>query len=187
MKGVFFCPPVYKAILPKMQYNDIKMFNFIKGTCKKYQTKFSFGSTSAIMTNLGLIVGLDTSVNARVSIIAAILVIALADNISDSFGIHMYQESEHLERKEIWLSTSLNFLSRFLVSLLFVFFMAFLPLNIAVGCSLIYGLLLLAFISYIIAVNEETNVLYSIISHIGIAVTVIIVSDFVGRLIIGRF
>jgi hypothetical protein len=40
------------------------------------------------------------------------VVIALANNISDFFGIHIFQESEKIETLEIWLSTIFNFLAR---------------------------------------------------------------------------
>jgi len=163
------------------------MLERIKKQTRLYQTRFSFGSSSAIITNLGLIIGLDTSPNARLSIIASILVIALADNISDSFGIHVYQESEMLSRTEVWISTSTNFLTRLFVSLVFILFIFFLPMNIAVICSLVFGLSLLAFISYIIARDEEVNPYQAIIEHLGIALIVIVLSEFVGKWLIGRF
>ncbi len=149
-----------------------------------YETKFSFGAASALITNMGLIMGLLATVNARVNIIASVLVIALADNISDSFGIHVYQESERLSRKEVWFSTGTNFLTRFLVSMVFVGFVYFLPINIAVICSLIYGLLLLSFISYIIGRDEDENPLYAVFEHLAIALFVILLSEFVGRMIV---
>jgi len=64
-------------------------------------TKFSFGSTSAIITNVALIMGLNSAKDAKLAIIGSLLVIALADNVSDSFGIHMYQESEGLSQKRV--------------------------------------------------------------------------------------
>jgi len=152
-----------------------------------YQTRFSFGSTSAIITNLGLIAGLHSEVNAKLSIISGILVIALADNISDSFGIHIFQESEHVSKMEIWMSTLSNFLTRVFVSLIFVLLMILLPLNPAVISSIILGLILLAFISYVIAKDEEKNPLLPVLTHILIAVTVIILSNLVGDFILGRF
>jgi hypothetical protein len=56
-------------------------------------TRFSFGATSAIITNLGLIVGFDSLSNPKSSIIRSMLVIGIADNISDTLGMHVYQES----------------------------------------------------------------------------------------------
>lgn len=163
------------------------MLKKIRSRIRNYQTRFSFGSSAAIITNLGLIMGLRSSNNARFSIIASILVIAIADNISDSFGIHVYQESEHLSAMEVWISTSTNFLSRLAVSMVFVLFMALLPIGPAMVCSLAFGLLLLAFISYIIAKDEKANPLMTIVEHLGIAFIVIVLSEFIGSRLISIF
>jgi len=152
-----------------------------------WQTRFSFGSTSAVITNLALMAGLHTQANAKVSIIGGILVIALADNVSDSFGIHIYQESEKIETLEVWISTILNFTSRVIVSMSFVVLMLMLPLNAAIISSMIWGLLLLAVISYMIAKNESENPYLSILTHVLIAVAVIFISNIVGELLIHQF
>ena len=152
-----------------------------------WQTRFSFGSTSAIITNLALMAGLHSEPNAQISIIGGILVIALADNISDSFGIHIYQESEKIETREVWFSTILNFIARIVVSLSFIILIWCLTLNIAILASLLWGLSLLAVVSYLVAKNEGANPYLSILTHLLIAVTVIFLSNFVGDLLIGRF
>jgi VIT1/CCC1 family predicted Fe2+/Mn2+ transporter len=162
------------------------MENSLKEKCRPSQTKFSFGATSAIITNLALITGLRTGGHAKLSIIAAMLVIALADNISDSTGIHVFQESECLATKEIWLSTVTNFLTRILVSFSFIFLIFFLPLKIAVVCSIIWGLLLLSTMSYIIAKNRGLHPYLAALEHIGIAIVVIIASNFAGKLLITK-
>jgi VIT1/CCC1 family predicted Fe2+/Mn2+ transporter len=114
------------------------------------------------------------------------LVIALADNISDSVGIHIYQESECLDMREIWLSTFSNFFTRILVSFTFISLVLFLPLNIAVISSIIWGLLLLAVMSYVIARSRKINPYLAILEHLSIAVAVIIASSFVGSFILSR-
>ncbi len=145
-----------------------------------WQTRFSFGSTSAIITNLALMAGLHSQPNARVSIIGGILVIALADNISDSFGIHIYQESEKIATREIWASTFINFLSRIIVSLSFIALILLLPLNNAICASILWGLLLLALVSYMVAKEENSNPASSILTHLLIAIAVIFASNLVG-------
>ncbi len=162
------------------------MMNQIKRVRRLYETRFSFGAAAAIITNLSLITGLRTGAHAKLSIIGAMLVIALADNISDSVGIHIYQESECLETKEIWFSTLTNFLTRILVSLSFILLVLVLPMNTAVILSIIWGLLLLAAISYIIAKDRKINPYLAMLEHITIAIIVIIASDFVGKFIISR-
>jgi vacuolar iron transporter family protein len=152
-----------------------------------WQTRFSFGSTSAVITNLALMAGLHSQANAKVSIIGGILVIALADNVSDSFGIHIYQESEKIETLEVWISTILNFTSRVVVSMSFVALLLMFPLNAAIISSIIWGLLLLSVISYMIAKNEDSNPYLSILTHVLIALAVIFVSNLVGDFLIHNF
>jgi len=163
------------------------MLNKIKNHCRRYQTKFSFGATSGIITNLGIITGLDTLAHPKLSIIAGMLVVALADNIADSFGIHIYQESECIDNKEIWFSTLSNFATRLFVSLTFIVLVAALPINLAVPCSIIWGLALLAIMSYTIAKNRKVSPYSAIFEHILIAAIVITLSHFMGRYIIGKF
>ena len=150
-------------------------------------TKYSFGGTSAIITNLALIIGLNTAFNAKLSIISGLLIIALADNISDTLGIHIYQESEGKRRINIWISTFTNFVSRLLVSLGFIFIIIVLPLNTATVVSIIYGLLTMSIISYIIAINKKINPFMSVFEHIFIATVVLILSKYIGGLIISNF
>lgn len=61
---------------------------------------FSFGITSGIITTLGLIAGLDRSTHSRMVIIGAIIAIAIADAMSDSWGIHISEESQNKNPKK---------------------------------------------------------------------------------------
>jgi VIT1/CCC1 family predicted Fe2+/Mn2+ transporter len=153
-----------------------------------WQTRYSFGSTAAIMTNLALMVGLDSEPNAKVPIIGGILVIAIADNLSDTFGIHMiYQESENLAPKEIIASTVFNFFARIIVSLSFILLILLLPIYMAVTASVVWGLLLLAIISYIVAKKRSANPFWSVLAHLLIAVAIIAASEILGSILIRRF
>jgi len=157
---------------------------------EKFQSrknKFLFGSTAAIITNLGLIAGLLSSSNAKVNIIGSILVIAIADNISDTLGIHIYQEAEGLKAREVWLSSLTNFVSRVFVSMLFVLLIVALPLESAAIYCLILGLLIISFISYFIAKYRGTNPYFSVLEHIGVAIFIIILSRILGNFVISQF
>jgi len=163
------------------------MLNNPENKRRRYETKFSFGATSAIITNLGIITGLDTLIHPKLSIVVGILTVALADNIADSFGIHIYQESECIDIKEVWFSTFTNFLTRIFVSFTFVVLVALLPISLAMPCSIFWGLALLAVMSYIIAKERKVNPYSAIFEHIIIAVLVIILSHFAGRYVISKF
>jgi VIT1/CCC1 family predicted Fe2+/Mn2+ transporter len=163
------------------------MSNDLKNTVRPAQTRFSFGATSAIITNLGIITGLDTLTHPKLSIIGALLVIALADNMSDSFGIHIYQESEHIGKKEVWLSTLTNFLTRLFVSSTFIILIIVLPIRLAAACSVIWGLFVLTFMTYTIAKQQKINPFSAIFVHLTIAVIVVVASNFIGAFVITRF
>ncbi len=154
---------------------------------KNKSTRYSFGSTSAIITNLALIIGLDTTANAKLSIIGSLMVIALADNISDSLGIHIYQESEGMTTRQVWISTLTNFISRLFISLGFIFIILFLPLSIAISISIIYGLLVLSVVTFTIAKNKGISPWHSIIEHLVIAGIVIFASKYFGTIILNKF
>jgi VIT1/CCC1 family predicted Fe2+/Mn2+ transporter len=163
------------------------MSNDLKNTDRPRQTRFSFGATSAIITNLGIITGLDTLSHPKLSIISALLVIALADNMSDSFGIHIYQESEHVGKKEVWISTLTNFFTRLLVSLTFIALIIALPVNLAVICSVVWGLFILTVMTYTIAKQSNISPYPAILTHIVIAAVVVIASNYIGAFVIAGF
>ena len=159
--------------------------NFLRSL--KDLSKFSFGATSAITTSLALIVGLDTVSNPKMSIISALLLLAFADNISDSLGIHVYRESESSESKSPKVYTISNFLTRLIITLMFVLLVALLPLNYAIIASLVIGLLILTILSYLIAVQQNVHPLPAILHHLGVAVIVLATSHFIGKLIVSSF
>ena len=150
-------------------------------------TKFSFGGTSGIINNMAIITGLNTLSNAKISIIGSLLVVALADNISDTLGIHIYQESEGLTKKEVWITSLTNFFSRFLVCLGFIFIVYFLPIKLSVSVSIIYGLLVLSIISYLISRRKKVNPWMAITEHIFIAIIVISLSQYFRSSILNLF
>jgi VIT1/CCC1 family predicted Fe2+/Mn2+ transporter len=149
--------------------------------------RFSFGATSATVTSLGLIVGLLYGSNPRASIIGALLLIAVADNIADSLGFHIYRESTSSKPENIRIFTISNFIIRFAIAGLFVLLFAFLPLEIAALSCITLGLAVLVFLSYLIAVHRKTNPLREILIHLGVAIPVILVSHFIGQLIFTLF
>ena len=150
-------------------------------------SRFSFGATSAIMTSLALIVGLAGVANPRVSITGALLVLAFADNVSDSLGVHVYRESQFKDHKGNKIHTISNFLTRLCITMIFVAIVFLLPIQYAVIASLALGFLLLSVLSYYIALYHNADPASEIIEHLGIALLVIIASNFLGTAITGFF
>jgi VIT1/CCC1 family predicted Fe2+/Mn2+ transporter len=128
--------------------------------------RYSFGSTAAIVTSMGIIVGLRAATIPRASVVTSLLVIALADNISDSLSIHMYQESERLEERAAFRATVTNFVARFLVAMSFVGLVALLPAAGVVSVSLTWGIALLAALTFFVARARNANPWTEIAKHL---------------------
>jgi VIT1/CCC1 family predicted Fe2+/Mn2+ transporter len=148
---------------------------------------YILGSSAAIITNVSLIVGLGSAQAGKGPILGGLLTIALADNISDSLGIHLYKESEGCGERLSSLATILNFLSRLLISLSFVAIVLIFPISQSILVGIVWGLLLLALISYLITRSNHENSISEIIKHVLVAVIVILLSRFVGYLIADYF
>ncbi len=153
----------------------------------KDPSKFSFGATSSTVTSLGIVFGLLTSGNPNASVIGSLLVIAVADNIADSLGFHIYRESTVCSQESTHLFTVSNFLTRFGITLTFVAGFIFLPLWIAAAFCTIVGLGVLVFLSYLIGIKRKTSIMKEITIHVGVAVPVIVISYLLGQLIFRFF
>ena len=146
--------------------------------------RFSFGGTAAIVTSVALIIGLDAATATRPTIIGGLLIVAIADNLTDSLSIHIYQESERLEGREAFVATLTNFAARLLVSLSFVLLVVLLPMRDAVPAALAWGLLLLSVLTYLLARSRGANVASEIGKHIAVASLVISASRLIGTWIL---
>lgn len=141
---------------------------------------YSFGSTSAIVTSVGLIVGFRAADTPRSAVVSGLLVIALADNISDSLSIHVYQESEGLEPRAAFRATLINFAARLVVALTFVGIVAAVSPELAPMLSIGWGIALLGAVTFGVALARRTSPWREMVKHILVALVVIGVSRLVG-------
>jgi uncharacterized membrane protein HdeD (DUF308 family) len=135
---------------------------------------FSFGATSAVITGLAVIIGLSRTANPVIGITTALVVIAIADNISDSFGIHIHQESQKESVKEVRKTTFANFVTRVAVVSVFVLLVILLPLKAAVALSIFFGIAVISIISYFIAKEQKAKPHRIVFQHLLITALVII-------------
>jgi predicted neutral ceramidase superfamily lipid hydrolase len=135
---------------------------------------FSFGATSAVITGLAVIIGLSRTANPVIGITTALVVIAIADNISDSFGIHIHQESQKESVKEVRKTTFTNFVTRVAVVSIFVLLVILLPMTVAVALSIFYGMAVISTISYFIAKDQKAKPHKIVFRHLLITVLVIL-------------
>ncbi len=150
-------------------------------------TNYIFGSTAAIITNISLIVGLGSAGAGKGPILGGLLTIALADNISDSLGIHLYKETEGYGQRLSAFATLLNFTARLLVSGSFIAVALLFSTSTSIWLAIVWGLLLLIVLSYFITRANKTGTIREIAKHVLVAVVVIILSLFVGDLISKHF
>ena len=139
----------------------------------------SFGAVSAIVTSVGLIFGFGAAGLSKATIIEGLLIVGLADNLTDSLSIHVYQESERLEGRAAFKATLGNFATRLLVSLSFVLVFQFSGAS-RVVVSLAWGILLLIGLTWLVARNRHAGVLAEILKHLAVAAVVIMVTQAIG-------
>lgn len=146
------------------------------------KTGVNFGITSGVITTLGLIVGLQTSTNSKLAVIAGIISIAIVDSFSDALGIHISQESQHKSEKSIWESTFSTIASKFIIAISFIIpFLLF--KEIAIMIATIYGYIILIVSSYKIAQSTKEKPFEVITEHIYLATFVLILTYFAGTII----
>jgi len=148
----------------------------------------TFGLTSAVITTTGLMVGLNASTGSRLAVIGGILTIAIADAFSDALGIHIAEESENRHTpKEIWLSTIFTFLAKFIFALTFIIPVLIFRLPVAVIINLVWGLSLLAILSWKIAKMQNEKPAKIIFEHLFVAIIVIGLATIIGNWIARTF
>ena len=147
------------------------------------KTGLAFGLTSGVITTLGLIVGLNSSTHSKAVVLSGILVIAIADAMSDAFGIHMSEESANkYTGSSIRLATITTFLAKFIFASTFIVPILLFDLSIAVIVSIIWGFFLLGIFSYFVS-NKQTKPWHAVIEHLTTALLVIVATYYVGQII----
>jgi len=140
-----------------------------------------FGMTSAAITTLGLLVGLNSGTHSKLAVIGGILTIAIADAFSDSLGIHISEESENKHtRKEIWQSTGATFGAKLFFGMTFLIPFMLIGLDDAVLASVAWGFAMIAILSFFMAREQKDSVMKAIAEHVGIAAVVVVIANYVG-------
>jgi VIT1/CCC1 family predicted Fe2+/Mn2+ transporter len=149
---------------------------------QSFKTGVSFGLTSGVITTLGLMVGLHAGTHLRLAVIGGIGTIAVADALSDALGIHIAEESKNNGNvSEIWESTIATFVAKFLIALTFVVPVLLLSLEEAMMVSVVWGLTLLAVLSYLLARAQRIAAWKVIAEHLVIGVSVIAITHYLGN------
>ncbi len=152
------------------------------------RTGLFFGATSGVITTIGLIVGLNSGTKSVTAVLGGILVIAVADAMSDALGIHLAEESDpDTDHSHVWSATIMTFLTKFIFSISFAVPLLLLPLEPAVIVSVVWGLLVIVVLSYFLARSQQESPLAIIAEHVGIAVLVLVLSHYIGVWVAATF
>ena len=145
------------------------------------RTGLFFGATSGVITTIGLIAGLHAGTNSMKAVLGGILVIAVADALSDALGIHLAEESDpNTTTQHIWAATITTFLTKFLFAISFAVPVLLLPLQPAVLVSVAWGIFVIVLLSLSIAKAQQSSPLAIVAEHVGIAIFVVFVSHYIG-------
>ena len=145
------------------------------------RTGLFFGATSGVITTIGLIVGLNSGTRSITAVLGGILIIAVADAMSDALGIHLAEEANpDTDHAHVWAATIMTFLTKFIFSISFAVPLLLLPLSTAVTASVIWGLVVIVVLSYFLAKSQDESPLYIIGEHVGIAALVLVFSHYIG-------
>jgi len=145
------------------------------------RTGITFGMTSAVITTLGLMVGLHSGTHSRAVVLGGILTIAIADAFSDALGIHISEEAENAHTvRQIWGATIATFIAKFLFALTFAVPVFLFSLSSAILLSLVWGLSILTLLSFAIAKLQHEPPWKIIAEHLLIAIIVIGITHWTG-------
>ena len=152
------------------------------------RTGLFFGATSGVITTIGLIVGLNSGTRSITAVLGGILVIAVADAMSDALGIHLAEESDpETDHGHVWAATIMTFVTKFVFSISFAVPLLLLPLGPAVIASVIWGLFVIIVLSYFLARSQDDSPVFIIGEHLAIAIVVVVVSHYIGVLVGNTF
>jgi VIT1/CCC1 family predicted Fe2+/Mn2+ transporter len=143
----------------------------------------SFGVTSGVITTLGVIIGLYATTQSATVVLSGIVVTAIADSLSDATGMHLAEESTNEPPRRVWEATLSTFAAKILSGLSFVIPVLILPLLTAVIVDVIYGMMLVAILSRLIAKQQKLHASNVITNHLLLILVVIIITYFIGEII----
>jgi vacuolar iron transporter family protein len=152
------------------------------------RTGLFFGATSGVITTIGLITGLNAGTKSITAVLGGILVIAVADSMSDALGIHLAEEADpDTDHEHVWQATIATFVTKLVFALSFAVPLLLLPLGPAVLVSIAWGMLVIIVLSYFLARSQNERPWFIILEHLGIAILVVVLSHFIGAWVARTF
>ena len=144
-------------------------------------SRISYGGTAAVVTSMALISGLSAAGATKAVIVSALLIAAFADNLTDALSFHIFQESEQLDQKDAFIGTITNFVTRLLLCISFALLIGLIPIVHAAIVAMIWGMLLLAIMTYLVARERNVKPILEVIKHLLVASAVVLASNVTGH------
>lgn len=146
--------------------------------------ELTFGITSGILTTIGVLTGVNSATDSRLSVIAAIIAIAVADSCSDAFGIYLSKISERGVSRKLALRYATGTLAaKFFFPLTFIIPILIFPLRVGVGIDVLWGLAALSLLSVEQAIVAQKSILKTVLRNIVLAELIVFLSTLVGSFI----
>ena len=144
----------------------------------------SFGLTSAVITTIGVMVGLAAGTESKMVVIGGILTVAIADSFSDALAMHLSEESSIKRPEKYYIESAIaTFLSKFFFTIAFIIPVLLFEIDKSVIVSIIIGFIMLGFLSYYAAKRQKIPALKVMIEHWAVAAVVVVLTHFGGRFI----
>ncbi len=145
---------------------------------------YAFGISSAVLTTLGIIVGLNAATASRMAVIAGIVGVAVADSCSDALGMYAAKRSERGVTARAALRGALaTLLGKALFTMSFIVPFLFLDFIPALVASLVWGGVLLAFVNVQIAFVQQAPIVRTVARNIFFAIAIVALSYYAGTLV----
>lgn len=152
------------------------------------RTGLFFGASSGVITTLGLMTGLNAGTKSITAVLGGILIIAVADSMSDALGIHLAEEADpNTDHEHVWQATITTFVTKFVFAISFAVPLLLLPLGQAVIASVAWGMSVIVVLSYFLARAQNESPWLIILEHLGIAILVVVLSHFIGVWVASTF
>ena len=141
-----------------------------------------------MITTTGLMVGLYAGTESVVAVVGGVMVIAVADAMSDALGIHVAQEADPSSTvTHIWAATFATLITKFLVAASFILPLVWLPLRAGVLVALLWGLVVMTVLSILLARSRGVRALPIVAEHLVVGLLVVVLAHVTGRWINGLF
>ena len=159
-----------------------------KPICKHGLQGMTFGSMDAIITVIGIVVGLGVMGN-RTAVFVGILVAGIANSFGNAWGFHISEETENIHTsKEVWMSTLMSFGGTLISTLILLTPVLMLPLGTAIVATVLVGIAMIVLIGILVGRVQGRGTrgcCKLVVEYVGISLLVIAIAYCLGQMASG--